>query len=227
MNFEYTFIAEIEKPAAFESYLQNNLAWVANYQGNSINTLDNNVKLYSDRELTPLEQSDTTTLIDNYEDPEVFLIFEHGETTPMNTLFTDEVDLTVGGKKVLQTFIFNIPQNEEETVLGSFKTVVEYNCPDTQAFGLISNASIDMEIYDCSRDVQVFQTTISLAEIETKWQGMNLAPENDTVFRSAFIGGLQYQLPSHDCVWQIRVSTSHPEFKVRLNSLQQLFYTVE
>ena len=228
MEFEYSFIATINKPHAFQDYLLSNITWGDAYIRNEPNILENNVSLYTNRELTPPELEATTSVIDLYVDPLFFLIFEHAENTTMITEFTSSAELTINGKKVLQTFIFSAPSNSEDIVLDSFKTIIEYNCTNTLLFELISNSFIVLEIYDLTRDVQIFETNIPLDEIETKWKGMILPPENDTVFRSSFIGGLQYQTPNHDCVWQIRVSLSHPTaFRVRLNSLQQLFYKVE
>ena len=224
MEHEYTFIATVTKPNAFKNYVAENIAWATSNV--VIDQLAGNVKLYSTYELSPMELDSATTTIDQYVDPEQFLVFKRANNTPMITQFSDEITLEADGKKVMQTFIFTDPSTEG-LVLDSFKTIVEYNCPDTQAFGLVSGASIDFEIYDLTRDLQVLSENIPLSEIETKWKGMNLSPENDTVFRTSFFGSLHYQLPTHDCVWQIRVSVSHPEFKVRLNSLQQLFYEVE
>lgn len=226
MEFQYQFIATINKPHAFETYVKANITWVSDYLRFENQPLNNSVLLFSSRELTPLELQDTTSKIDLYTDPLVSLVFDHTETTTMSTKFTSEEDLTMGGKKVLQTFIFSKPERDD-VVLDTFKTMIEYNCPNTQDFSLVTNPSMVLEIYDITRDVQIIERTIPLNEIETKWKGMNMTPENDTVFRSSFFGELYYHLPNYDCAWQIRVSVSDPSFRVRLNSLQQIYYRVE
>lgn len=225
MSYPYVFIATITKPNAFEHYITTNISWVADYLGNSISPTD--VTLYSQRELTPTEVQETTDLMDLYEDPEFFLVFEKAINTPMSTNFTSDETLMVSNKCVLQTFIFTTPENDNDLILDSFKMIVEYNCPNTLLFLLVSNPHIDIEIYDITRDIQIYSNSVPLNEIETKWKALNILATNDTVFRSLFIGGLQYQTPTYDCVWQIRVSASDPTFRVRLNSLQQLFYSVE
>jgi len=224
MTHSYTFIVTVNKPNAFAHYVSENISWAT--ENIVIDEISNNVTLHSLTELNSLEIDEATQKIDLYVDPPVFMIFKHAINTPMITEFTTDAQLEIAGKKVLQTFIFTDPATEG-LLLDSLKTVIEYNCPNTQDFNSVSNASIDFEIYDITRDISILTRNISLDEIETKWKGMNLSADNDTVFRTSFFGALHYQLPNYDCIWQIRVGVSHPEFKVRLNSLQQLFYEAE
>ena len=224
----YQFIGLPTKPHAFEHYLFQTIQWKSDFIRHETDTMTNSVTVFTSRSLTPLELDELTNLIDNYQDPLFFLIFERGETTPMITEFTSDAQLTVNNKKVLQTFIFSCTNIAPDVVLDSFKIIVEYNCPDTNGFDLLSSTHIDLEIYDITRDVQIFTSSIPLAEIETRWKNLAMTPTSDTVFRTAFINDLQYNLPTHDCMWQLRASVSHPSnFRIRLNSLQQLFYKVE
>jgi len=221
MEYNHTFITTYNKPNAFKAYIMENLTWVTRIE---LDPLSNSVTLFSDTELSPLDLETATTTIDSYVDPESFLIFKQAYNNPMSTKFNTDESLIIDGKKVMQTFIFTKPILDN-LILDSLKTVVEYNCPDTSLFDLQSGESITLQIYDITRDVEILNRTILLDEIETKWNGLLVG--SDTVFRSAFFGGLQYALPDHDCVWQICVECSNTNFRVRLNSLQQLFYEIE
>lgn len=228
MSFDYSFDKQVTKADAFDSYLRQNVAWPSDYQ--VLSTTQNQITIFTMRELTSEEQTDLQTLVNNYTDPAVWLTFDHVETMVMHSHYTDDpVNIIIDNKDVLQTFIF-CNRNTPQTVLDGMKTIVEYRCDDLSTFANSTDGNIVLSLHDMTRDVEILSSTIELAEISTKWN--NLAMEgnviSDVVFRSAQFYGLMNVVPNYDCIWQLRGSVEPPgSFKYRVNGLQYIFYNVE
>jgi hypothetical protein len=178
------------------------------------------------------EISDLTIYINEYADPEYFLVFDRTDSMALfSTYSNNEENIIIEDKDVLQTIIFT-NRNSPDTVLDGMKTIVEYYIPNVQNFLDVSDqdAFINLEIYDITRDISITNQTLPLNEIATKWRQMaeNNITTHDVVYRSAMFTGLMNKTPDHDCIWQIRGFVQPPEkFSYRINGLQYLFYNVQ
>jgi hypothetical protein len=230
MSFPYNFPkSDIQKIQAFEFYIKSNISWVNDYLGLSYS--ENVVTIFVSRTLTTEEVSALDTLIVNYVDPDQFLIFDHSESCPMKSEWTNDPDAEIiNGKTLVETLILNnIAGGSEDDVLDSFKTIVEYYIPNVSLLGTGSTASINIEIFDITRNYLISNTNVELGSIQNTWATLaesgSTAP--NTQFRSTMICGLNKKLCNHDCVWQLRCSTTPNNiFDIRLNSLQYLFYKI-
>jgi len=223
-SFGYEYNKVIDKLTAFNNYIVANITWVENFDG--ISYSEGVVFIYSTRELTTQEHDDLTVLVVAYVDPEVSLIYSNSISAPMETAFSSETGLFIEGKRVLQTFIFSLC-DEPEKVIDAIKSVVEYRCFDVSDPPV--DGAIDILIWDMTRDTQIANINIPLAEIQTKWDTMASEEEtgSDTVFRTFMVSGIASETPNHACVWQIRGSTNSNKFDFKLNGLQTIYYNVE
>lgn len=216
MATKYPFVnVIIQKVAALDQAIRSTLAWAAtDLIGVSA---EPHVVIDVARALTVEELDALTTLVNNYVDPEEFLVFNRTETYPMQSTFvTDPLNAVVDGKSALQTFIF-VNQNQPATVLDSIKTIVEYRRLDDSV--ALADISITLEVYDVTRSLLIATHTLSLDQVTT-WS-------SDSAWKSVFFGGLYKKTPTHDCIWQIRGSISHPSnVTFRVHSLQYIFYDV-
>ena len=224
MSFSYEYTKLILKRSAFESYITSHISWIDDYDGSSFT--EDLIFILSVRELTIEEKEALDILVAEYVDPESFLIYANSVSSPMETVFSSEPGLTIDNKRVLQTFIFSLC-DEPEKVIDAIKMVVEYRCPDVTNPPV--DGSIDLLVWDMSRDTQIASINIPLNEIQTRWDQMNANEEtgSDTVFRTVMISGIASMTPDYACVWQIRGSTSSNQFDFKLNGLQTIFYNVE
>lgn len=223
----YTFLEKIvNKPPAFDKYIRDNVAWVSNFLGISTDPLIVNVG----RELTHEEQLQLTTLVNNYIDPVVFLVYDHSDTLTMHSHYTSDVDnILVDSKAILQTFIYNNPGANNGLVLDSVKTIVEYACPNVQNFANTTSGSIWLDIFDVTRNVSICNVTKDLNEVATKWNALAAtgSTEANSVFTSVQFDGMMNKTPNYDVIWQLRGTTSNSNYTFRCNCLQYLFYNVE
>lgn len=230
MSTSYTFTKIVNKSDAFEAYIRTKISWVDVYNGFS--TYTDNIVIYVQRELTEQEIADLTIYVNEYIDPEFYLVFDRTDSMALHSDYSnDPSNVVINNKDVLQTFIFT-NRNSPETVLDGMKTIVEYNIPNVQNFVdvLDEDAFINLEIYDITRDITITNQNIPLNEIAAKWRQMaqNNSTDSDVVYRSAMFTGLMNKTPDHDCVWQIRGYVQPPEkFAYRINGLQYLFYNVQ
>lgn len=224
MSFGYDFEKTIIRQTAFNEYLTLNVTWVEFFDGVSIS--GDQITVHSTRELTTEEQDALALLVTDYVDPPFYLVYSDSISAPMETVFSSEPGLVIGGRRVMQTFIFSIC-DEPAKVINSIKTVVEYHCLDVSDPPV--NGEINVYIWDQTRSVVIADVIIPLSEIQTKWDDMNtqMLTGPDTVFRSLMITGLASLTPDHACVWQIRGSTNSAKFDFKLNGLQTIYYNVE
>jgi hypothetical protein len=227
MSFPYSFPKTgVQKIQALEYHIKSNISWINDYIGMSYS--ENVVTVFASRTLTTEEETALDTLIVNYVDPDQFLIFDHSETCPMKSDWTNAPDgEIINDKTLVETLIINNTAGGSDDVLDAFKTIVEYYIPNVSLLGTGSTASINIEIFDTTRNYLIANTVVELGSIQNTWavlaESGSTAP--NTQFRSTMISGINKRLCNHDCVWQLRCSTTPNNiFDVRFNSLQYLFY---
>jgi hypothetical protein len=179
-------------------------------------------------ELTTLQLADLTTLINNYVDPAFYLTLDHTNSIALHSHFTTDPDnVIIDDANILQTFIYtaNVDSN---IILDSCKTIVEYYCPNTQSYLNKTTGSINVVIYDITRNTSIASQTIPLNEIAVQWNALanSGSTTGNTVYRSTQFTGLKDKNPDYDTVFQLRGTTSDLDFTFRLNGLQYLFYSV-
>lgn len=218
------------KVSACDAYVRNNINWVSHFQG--ISTVP--LTVYSDIPLTEPQLAALTILMNAYVDPAVFLVFDHVETFPLQSEFTNDADNSIfNGNLILQTFIFSSNNIANNVVLDSLKTVVEYKCPNVQNFLNITSGNslqTNISIKDITRNVLIASQNINIDDIVTVWN--NLANTGvtggNTQYKSIQYTGLMNKSPGYDCIWQLY--TPHPvdpNFTFRCHGLQYLFYSIE
>lgn len=219
----YTFTKNISILSAFQKYMK-----------------ANNAPLYNGCELTgdqltvqttePLSEGQLITITDlvtNYVEPPYDLDLSHTESIALHSHYTNDQDLVViDGRSIVQTIIFP-NRNTEESVLNSMKTVFEYNAPNLQSFLNVTSGSVQFEMFDISRNYQVCLQTINISNIVSDWNTLAQtgSTNGNTVYKSFMCEGLMNQTTDYDCIYQFRMSTSNPDFNLRMNGLQWLFYT--
>lgn len=227
MSYSYS-ISDIicNKPGALHKYIQDNINWDINFVGVSTNPL----VISTDIELTEIQLSELTNILNAYVDPVVYLAFDHVDTLTLNSKFNDDLDnIIIDNKNVIQTFIYSTQNISTPTVLDGLKTIVEYHCPNVQNYVNTTSGNISIEIYDITRNISIASKTVNLNEIAVNWN--NLAQtgttQGSTVYRTILFTGLMNKSPSYDVVLQLRGSTSNSNCKFKCNSLQYLYYNVE
>jgi hypothetical protein len=180
-------------------------------------------------ELTELQLSDLTTLINNYTDPEFYLTLDHTTSLALHSHFTTDTDnVIIDDKDILQTIIYTASGETSNVVLDGCKSIVEFYCPNPQSFLNTTSGSINIEIYDITRNISIANKTIELNDIAVQWNALANAGSTtgNTVFQSTQFTGLKNKNPDYDCVFQLRGNTSNQDFTFRLNGLQYLYYSV-
>jgi hypothetical protein len=222
----YTFEnVTVNKPGACDQYLRTNLpnSCVDNYQGLSTGP----TIIEFNKTLTIEEQDALNILMANYIDPEVFLVLNHTENITLHSDFFQNINNSIiDNKCIFQTVIYT-NQNENNLVLDSMKTVVEYYCPNVQNYLNTTTGNITLEIYDITRDYSIGSINQNLNEIAVHWN--TLANQNittgNTIYRSIQFSELRNACPNYDVILQLRGTQSDANFDYRLHSLQYLFYT--
>jgi hypothetical protein len=223
MSFQYQFTKTIEKPIAFEDYLVKNFPLEL-----SVSIELNTVNIGCVTELTTEQLTLLTTLITDYTDPAVFLQLAYTESM----IGASESTMTTTLKDV-QTFIYesvvdaegnNV--NNDGTKLDCIKSILKLTADDISVFSDLGTGSVDVELYDSTRDIMIDDITIDISSILADWQ--TRAQNNETgpvtAYKSFMIFGLLDKGTNFDCIWTFRLAVSDVRIKARLNGLQKLFY---
>jgi len=231
MSYPYPFPNIVcGKVAACDAYVRANINWVSHFQG--ISTVP--LTVYSDIPLTEPQLAALTILMNAYVDPAVFLVFDHVDTFPLHSEFTNDTENSISnGNVVLQTFIFSSINISNNVVLDSLKTVVEYKCPNVQNFlNITSGNSLQtgISIKDITRNVLIASQNININDIVTVWN--NLANTGvtggNTQYKSIQYTGLMNKNPGYDCIWQLYTPYPvDPNFVFRCHGLQYLYYSIQ
>jgi hypothetical protein len=221
----YTFTKNISLLTAFQKYMKANDAPLFN----GCELTGDQLTLQTTGALSQEQLTTITTLVTNYVEPPYDLNFSHTESIALHSHYTNDPDLVViNGRSVVQTLIFT-NRNSEGTgdVLDSMKTVLEFNSPNLQSFLNVTSGSVQFEIFDITRNYQVELETIDISPIVSQWNTLAQtgATNGNTVYKSFMCNGLMDKTTDYDCIYQFRLTTSNPDFNLRMNGLQWLFYT--
>ena len=206
-----------------------NLNWLSNFQG--ISTVP--LIIYCSSPLTDGELAGLTTLINAYVDPAIFLSFNHVETFPSHTPSTNNLSNSIiNDNLVLQTFIFSAKQ-ENNVVLDSAKTIVEFICPNVKNFLNITTGSTletGLCIQDITRNIMISSQDVNIDNIITIWHDLAAtgSTQSNSQFKAVQYTGLMNKNPSYDCIWQLcSPAPFDSNFTFRCHSLQYIYYDVE
>jgi hypothetical protein len=216
-------------PEACDVYIRNNINWVSNYQGMSTNPLT----IYTTDPLTQDQLSTLTTLLSNYNDPPVWLQYDHTTSYPLHSHFTSDPDNTINNNEItLQTWIFSEQElKNNNLVLDSMKSIVEYNCPNVQNFLNITSGSTlqtGLTINDLSRNITIASQNIDIDDIALVWHNMAVSGTTggNVQYKSIQYTGLMNKNPNYDTIWQLTTPKPiDPNFTFRVHSLQYIYYT--
>lgn len=219
--YEYYFTKTVTKPDAFNDYIKGKLL-----TSEGVATSDTTITVYSSVELTSEQQIQLASDVEAYVDPSYWLILDHSDNQFLNTNSTNS-----DTPEVLQSFIVS-PYNNGNTVLGSMKTVVEYTVTDLNAFINWDESNpviFTLEIFNLTQNKSVTTITQTLNDMCLHWKQHALngdgSPQKD--WKTLQIYGLKDLVPGSDCIWQFKVSISHPSIYISLNSVQRLYYVVQ
>lgn len=221
--FEYNFTKTIQKPIAFEDYLAKNFLVQI-----SVSIELNTVHIGTETELTSEQLTLLTTLITDYTDPEVFLQLARTES-----MIGASESTTSNVYKDVQTFIYesvvdsegnNV--NSDGTKLDVLKSILKVTTDDLSLVGDLSTGTVDIQLYDSTRDILIDEISVDISSILADWQTRSQNNETGpaTAYQSFMIYGLLDKGTSFDCIWTFRLAVSDSRIKVRLNALQKLFY---
>jgi hypothetical protein len=219
---EYTFTKNISLLTAFQKYMKSSNAPLFN--GCSIT--GDQLTLQTTGVLSEEQLNTITSLVTNYVEPVYDLNLSNTESIALHSHYTNDPDLVViDSRSVVQTIIFP-NRNNEDKVLNSMKTIFEYNAPNLQSFLNVTSGSVQFEIFDISRNYQVCLQTVDISQIVSDWNTLAQtgATGGNTIYKSFMCDGLMNQTTNYDCIYQFRMSTSNPDFNLRMNGLQWLFY---
>lgn len=221
----YTFeTITVNKIGACDEYIRANVDWVSIFDGLTSNPL----VVHTLESLTELQLTNLTTLLGSYVDPNIYLVVDHTSTLTLHSHFTnDSINVIIDNKEVIQTLIFPV-KTSDTYVLDTAKTVIEYNCPNPQAFLNTTSGNITLDIFDITRNCCVSSRTVNLNEIATSWNTLAQSGSTvgNTVYRSLMFSGLMNTTPNHDVIFQFRGATSNSDFSFRMNGLQYIYYNV-
>lgn len=222
---EYAFVKNLTLFNAFEKYMTTNDAPLFN----GFEITGNNLIIKTSDILSEEQINTLTNLVIDYVEPPYDLNFDHTESLALYSLYTNDANLVqVNDRSIVQTLIFTNRNNEGSgNVLDCVKTVLEYNTPNVQNFLNVTTGSIEFEIYDITRNYQILLDTIDISSIVSDWNALaetGSTSGNNTVFKSHMCCGLMDKTTDYDCIYQFRIKTSNPDFYVRMNGLQWIFY---
>ena len=217
---------------ACQQYIIDNIDWQSNFNGLVTNPY---LTVLTNAPLSDVQLSNLTTLLNNYQDPSVWLIFNHTASYPLHSHYSNDLDNTVSdGYILMQTWIFSILDTQNTDVaLDSIKSVIEYNCPNVQNFLNITSGNAlntGLIISDLTRNIDIASQDIDINDIVTIWNGLAQtgSTEGNIQYKSIQYTGLMNKIPTnYDCIWQLKTQQPiDPNFTFRCHGLQYLFYDV-
>ena len=226
MSFTYTFQnVVILKTPAFVSYITKNFSESA-----SCSFEENVVHIATISELDITQQANLEALVRAYTDPEIFYQLAYTESL---TGFS-EATKTAGNLHDVQAFIFpskTLPNGDnaqsDGTVFNAIKSILKFTMSDVSLAADFESGSVQVQLYDITRDIQISIETIDLTAMMQEWKAMALANTTGVVnnYKSFMFTGLAAKSTNYDCIWVVRLCISNPNIHVRLNGFQKLFYT--
>lgn len=217
---QYNFIKPgINKVYAFVPYLQTNFPLY-----NNLSYTDPDLYIHTTSDLTPEQLLQLQAVIENYVDPEVFLVLSSSMTDPYRSIATSS-----STPVSILTFIMSC-NDPNHGMLNSFKTVMEYSTTDVSLLESgPTNCTMTFELYNQSSNVLLNSVTVDVSDIIQSWQTMAQNQETGprSVFRSFMIEGIRHYLDqTSDCIWQFKVGISNTNVSVVSHSVQSLYYNV-
>lgn len=215
----YSFIkAGIVKTFAFEAYLEQNFPQYQDFSYTDPDLVINTTVVLDGPQLADLQ-----TLVDDYTDPDVFLLLDTTTTDACCSMYTSSPI----PENVL-SFIFSPVNPVGSSTFNALKTVMEYSTEDISAFANgNTSCTVIFEIFDYTRDIQISSNTLDITDILEAWQTLAQTQSGPQYkLRSFMIEGLRNVIANYDCIWQFKISVSNPNVRVRTNSMQRLYYEI-
>lgn len=221
-EFTYTFYPpNAPKPGVTFAYLYDHFP---SFNGGSGGP--EGYELIFKRELTPSELQEFTEWFNSWNQPSRYLSFFKSETYSLSTERIKSNDLQVVNSFIMAGFS---PADNEEISLASLKTIIGTHTNNVENFANYSGTdTVTIQLYSLTLDTLIIENVINLAEVTSAWKTKALANETGKVdtWKTHQVFGIDNYLPSYDCIWQWRVSCTHPDIEISLNGQQRLFYRV-
>ena len=220
MTTNYTFtIATINKPQAFQAYMQTNFAGLFL----DFSYSNPNLSIDTTAPLTDDQLATLTTLVNNYVDPAVFLELVTTTSSPYVSLPTNSAT-----PECVLTFI-RIGSDPTTGTLNAFKTALSFGTTDVTQFATgDTSCTITFQIFNSTTNQQLTSNTIDISSTIQAWQ--TLAQNGGTgaqlAYQTFMVEGLRAFLMTTDSIWQFWIGVSNPNVTVVSNSLQSLYYNI-
>jgi len=222
----YSFNVTVNKPVAFEAYLSQNFTGIP--YSDSIE--DGTVIITTQTPLTDDQLASLTTIVDAYVDPAVYLELAHTESMIGVSQSNGGTGLADVASFIYES-VFDSNGNSIDTygdgsVLDAFKSILKITTTDVSQFSDMSTGSINIELWDTTRNMSINSMTVDISSIITAWQTLAQGGQTGpvTAYQSFMMFGLMNYGTNYDCIWIFRLSVSNTAINVRLNGLQKLFY---
>lgn len=208
----------IGKVYAFEAAIRNTPLY------NGYSYTDPDLVIYTQESLTNEQLTSLETLIQNYVDPQVFLVLN---STIPDTIRSKTTNST--SPEVVQTFIFTNTNLQGNGTFNAIKTILEYSTDDvSQWVDFDGQLSVTFEIYCYTRSISISTHTIDITNVANSWKEMALNNEtgNRKVYRTFQVEGLRNIVANHDCLWNYILSVSDSKLQATIHAKQMLYYDV-
>lgn len=176
--------------------------------------------------LTPEQLQQLQEIVENFQDPAVFL--------ELNSTITDVTTSKTTNSQTpenIKTFIYASKNQTGDATFNALKTVVDYSCTSTQPFIDVDTSvpiTSTIQIFCQTRNVLLESHTIDITDIVLDWK--NKAQNGDlsaqTVYRTFMIEGMRVKVANYDCVWHVKAAVSDANISLTLHGMQFLYYDV-
>jgi len=215
---QYSFTkSDVQKPYALIDALQNTglYAWLT-YESPAL-------VVGTTHELTNEELASLTSVIDNYTDPEIFLMLSSTIPDTLRSITTNSPT-----PEVVQGFIYSNTFNDIGT-FNAIKSVLEYQTNDVQNFIDFSGSCfVTYEIKCYTRNLVICSYQLDITDVCESWKTM--AENNETgpklVYKTFMVEGLRNLVADYDCIWNYIISVSNPNVNVTIHAKQMLYYNI-
>jgi hypothetical protein len=217
MSADYPFNITVNKAPALASYLKKNFSIPVSISINSGAVVITTQSALSEADLATL-----TSLMNAYVDPDVFYQLNHTEPNAGVSQTCNSVTY-----QDVQSIIFPSNTNQADgTVLNSMKAILQISGTMSD-FADLGTGSVNIRLFDYTRQVLIGSQTIDVSDILTSWQAIDNGAATgfkDPAYKCFMFCDLHASSTNYDCIWTFQVSVSDARIYTNINGLQKLFY---
>jgi hypothetical protein len=177
------------------------------------------------RPLTSEELTEFTDWILNWQQPSIYLVFDHAETFTLTTDTVNSSDLHIVNTFIMQKYTLT----NLSVVLSSLKTLLHLSEEDITSFSSMDDNgtyTIRVQLFCRTTNSIIHDEVVDITSTILGWKQEALNGRTGSVetWIPLQIYGLDNVLPNYDCIWQWKLATSHANIHVALNAMQKIYY---